>query len=195
MKNIEVKALKRDTFGKKEAKKIQREGMIPAAIYGNGETIHFSVTAKDVKPLIYSPNSFIVNLDIEGHKELGVMREVQYHPIKEQILHIDFYRAVPGKEVAIDVPVRLTGSSIGVKQGGKLLLMKRKIHVKGILENLPDELPIDITNLELGKSVFVGDLDFKGLTLLTPATTAIAAVKMTRAARGAAAAAAAAAGK
>lgn len=192
MKNIEIKAQKRETFGKKESKKIQREGMIPAAIYGNGETLHFSIGAKDVKPLIYSPNSYIVNIDIDGKKETGVMREVQFHPVKEQIQHIDFYRAVPGQEVSIDIPVRLTGSSIGVKQGGKLSLMKRKLHVKGILENLPDELPIDITNLELGKSIFVGDLDFEGLTLLTPATTAIAAVKMTRAARGAAAAAAAA---
>lgn len=191
MKNIELKAQRRETFGKKEAKKLHREEMIPAAIYGNGETVHFSVGIKDVKPLIYSPNSYIVNIDIDGKHELGVMREVQYHPVKEQILHIDFYRAVPGKEVAIDIPVRLTGSSIGVKQGGKLSMMKRKLHVKGILENLPDELPVDITELELGKSVFVGDLTFEGLTVLTPATTAVAAVKMTRAARGAAAAAAA----
>lgn len=190
MKNIEIKAQKREAFGKKEAKKIQREGMIPAAVYGNGDTVHCSIDVKDVKPLIYSPNSYIVNLDIDGKKEMCVMREVQYHPVKEEILHIDFYRAVPGKEVSIDVPVRLTGSSIGVKQGGKLSLMKRKLHIKGILENLPDELPVDITELELGKSIFVGDLNFKGLTLLTPATTAIAAVKMTRAARGAAAAAA-----
>ena len=192
MQTIEIKALKRDAFGKKETKKLQSEGLIPAAIYGNGETLHFSINAKDMKPLIYSPNSYIVNIDIDGKKEIGVMREVQYHPVKEQILHIDFYRAVPGKEVAIDVPIRLTDSSIGVKQGGKLSLMKRKLHVKGILENLPDELPVDITELELGKSIFVGDLNFEGLTLLTPATTAIAAVKMTRAARGAAAAAAAA---
>ncbi len=187
MKSIEIKAKKREVFGKKESKKIQREDMIPAAIYGNGDTIHCSIDVKDVKPLIYSPNSYIVNLDIEGKKEMCVMREVQFHPVKEQILHIDFYRAVKGQEVAIDIPVRLTGSSVGVKQGGKLSLMKRKVHVKGVLENLPDELTIDITNLELGKSIFVGDLDFKGLALLTPATTAIAAVKMTRAARGAAA--------
>jgi large subunit ribosomal protein L25 len=189
MKKLELKAKKREVFGKKEAKKVQREEMIPAAIYGNGETVHFSVGVKDVKPLIYSPNSYIVNLDIEGRKETGVMREVQFHPVREQILHIDFYRAVPGQEVAIDIPVRLTGSSVGVKQGGKLSLMKRKIHVRGVLEKLPDELTIDISGLELGKSIFVGDLNFDGLTLLTPATTAIAAVKMTRAARGAAAAA------
>ena len=190
MKHIEIKAVKRETFGKKETKKLHREDLIPAAIYGNGETLHFAVGVKDVKPLIYSQNSYIVDLNIDGRKEIAVLREVQFHPVREQILHMDFYRAVPGKEVAIDIPVRLTGNSIGVKLGGKLSLIKRKIHVRGIMEKLPDELVIDVTNLELGKSIFVGDVSYDGLTLLTPATTAVAAVKMTRAARGAAAAAA-----
>lgn len=188
MKSIELKAVKRETFGKKEAKRLHREEMVPASLYGNGETIHFAVSAKDLKPLIYSQNSYIVNLDIEGRKEIGVMREVQYHPVREQILNIDFYRALPGKEVSIDIPVRLTGNSIGVKVGGKLALSKRKIHVRGILEQLPDELVVDVTNLELGKSIFVGDLKYDNLTMLTSPSTAIAAVKMTRAARGAAAA-------
>ena len=192
MKSIELKAVAREAYGKKESKKLHREGMVPCAIYGNGETVHFALNVKDVKPLIYSPNSFIVNIDVDGKKEMGVMREVQFHPVREQILHMDFYRAMPGKEVAIDIPVRLTGNSIGVKLGGKLSLSKRKINVRGKLENLPDELVVDVTDLELGKSVFVGDLSYEGLTLLTPATTAVCAVKMTRAARGAAAAAAAA---
>lgn len=193
MKSIDIKAAKRDVYGKKEAKKLHREERIPASIYGNGETIHFSLDSKAVKPLIYSDKSYIVNLDIEGQKELAVMREVQFHPIREQILHIDFYRATPGKEVAIDIPVRLTGNSKGVKAGGKLTLSKRKIHVKGVLEQLPDELIVDVTDLDLGKTVFVGDMKYDNLVFLTPASTAIAAVKMTRAARGAAAAAEAAA--
>ena len=195
MKTINIKAAKRDAFGKKESKKLHREGIIPCTISGNGETVHFSVSAKDIKPLVYSPNSYIVDLDIEGKKETGVMREVQYHPVREQALHIDFYRAAPGKLVSIDIPVRLTGNAIGVKLGGKLSLSKRKIHVKGVLENLPDELIVDVTNLELGKSIFVGDLKYDNLQLLTPATTAICAIKMTRAARGAAAAEAANSGK
>lgn len=189
MKTIEIKAVKRDTFGKKESKKLHRKEMVPASIYGEGETKHFSLNVKDLKPLIYSQNSYIVNLNIEGDKETGVMREVQFHPVREQILHIDFYRALPGKEVAIDIPVKLVGNSAGVKLGGKLILSKRKLHVKGMLEQLPDELVIDVTDLDLGKSIFVGDLKYDNLTLMTPATTAIAAVKMTRAARGAAAAA------
>lgn len=192
MKSIEISAVKREKYGKKESKKLHREEMVPATLSGNGETLHFAVSVKALRPLIYSQNSYIVNFDIDGRKELGVMREVQFHPIREQVLHIDFYRAVPGKEVAIDIPVRLTGNSKGVRQGGKLTLSKRKIHVRGVLEQLPDELVIDVTDLDLGKSFFVGDLEYDNLTMLTSPSTAIAAVKMTRAARGAAAAEAAA---
>lgn len=195
MKSIEIKAVKRDVYGKKESKRLHREGLIPATLSGNGETVHFALNVSDLKPLVYSPNSYIVDIDIDGKKELGVVREVQFHPVREQILHMDFYRALPGKEVSIDVPVRLTGNSIGVKQGGKLSMQKRKINVRGILEQLPDELVVDVTELQLGKTIFVGDLNYEGLTMITPATTAVAAVKMTRAARGAAAAAAAAAGE
>ncbi len=119
------------------------------------------------------------------------MREVQFHPVKEEILHMDFYRVSDDKDVAIDIPVKIVGNSEGVKQGGKLSLSKRKLRVKGAINALPDELIIDITTLALGKSIFVGDLTYEGLTLLTPATTAVCAVRMTRAARGAAAAAAA----
>ena len=190
MKTIELKAAKRDVFGKKESKKDRRAEMVPCALYGNGETVHFTVGMKEIKPLIYTQNSYIVELDIDGAKEKAVMREVQFHPVKEEVLHIDFYRVVEHKEVAIDVPVRLVGNSAGVKLGGKLILSKRKLRIKGAIENLPDELTIDVTNLELGKSIFVGDLKYDNLTLLTPATTAVCAVRMTRAARGAADAAA-----
>lgn len=192
MKTIQVQGVKRDIFGKKQSKQIRREEQIPCAIYGGeGGTVHFSVIDKAVKSLIYTPSAFVVEFDIEGHKEIGVMREVQFHPVKEEILHIDFYRVHAGKPISIEIPVKIVGNSDGVKAGGKLSLSKRKILVSGLTENLPDELIIDITTLGLGKSIFVGDLKFENLTLLTPATTAVCAVRMTRAARGAAAAAAA----
>ena len=145
--------------------------------------------ARSLKPLIYTPQSYLVEFDIEGKTEMGVMREVQYHPVTDQILHVDFYHIVPGKPIAIDVPVKLTGNSEGVKQGGKLILSKRKIRISATMENLPDSIEVDVTSLGLGKSIFVGDLQFDNVAILTPATTAICAVKMTRAARGAAAAA------
>ena len=190
METIKIAGVKRADFGKKESKHIRKEGMIPCTIYGRGETVHISVDAKAVKPLIYTPQSYLVEFDIEGQKEVGVMREVQYHPVKDNVLHIDFYHVVPGKPISIDVPVRLTGNSEGVKQGGKLILSKRKVRISATMENLPDEIVVDVTTLGLGKSIFVGDLQYDNITLLTPASTAVCAVKMTRAARGAAAAAA-----
>ncbi len=189
MQTLELKATKREAFGKKESKAVRRSNQIPCVIYGGGETVHMSIDEKEMRPLIYTPNAYIVEFDIEGKKERGVLREVQFHPVREEILHIDFTRVIPGKPVSIEIPVRLTGNSEGVKLGGKLALSKRKIHVSGLAEHLPDELVIDVTSLELGKSIFVGDLKYDNLTLLTPATTAVCAVKMTRAARGAAAAA------
>ncbi len=192
MERFQVNATKRDDFGKKGAKLIRREGSVPCTIYGKGETVHFSLNVKEIKTLIYTPNAYIVEINIEGQMEYGVMREVQYHPVKEEILHIDFFHVVEGKPVTIDIPVRLEGNPEGVKMGGKLSLSKRKIRVSATIDNLPDELLVDVTDLNLGKSIFVGDLSFENITLLTPATTAVCAVRMTRAARGAAAAAAAA---
>ena len=189
METIKISGVKRNAFGKKESKLIRKEGLVPCTIYGRGETIHFFFFYVSVKTVIYTPQSYLVEFDIDGQKEVGVMREVQYHPVNDTILHIDFYHVIPGKPIAIDVPVRLSGSSEGVKQGGKLILSKRKLRISATMENLPDELVVDVTTLGLGKSIFVGDLKYDNITLLTPATTAVCAVKMTRAARGAAAAA------
>ena len=187
MKTLEIKATKRADFGKKAAKACRREGQIPCILYGGGEEVAFTVDTKSVKPLIYTPNSYIVNIDIDGKVEQAVMREVQFHPVREQILHIDFYRVQEGKPVAIAVPVRLTGNAEGVKIGGKLALSARKLVVKALEEHLPDELVVDVTPLKVGQTIFVGDLQFENLTFVTPATTAVCAVRVTRASRGAAA--------
>ncbi len=192
MKNLEISAKKREDFGKKASKAVRSESAIPCVIYGGGDTVHISVEKTDIKKLIYTPQSFIVVFDIEGKKESVVMREVQYHPVTDEPLHIDFYRVIKNKPIVIDLPVKLYGNAEGVKLGGKLQLAKRKLRVSGLEEHLPDSIDIDVTEMQLGKSIFVGDLNIENLTLLTPATTAICAVRMTRAARGAAAAAAAA---
>ena len=192
METIQIKGAKRENFGKKGSKDVRREGRVPAVIYGgHEEPIHFSLEEKEMKPLLFTPNSYIVELDIDGRKEQAVMRDVQFHPVKDYPMHVDFFRVLPGKPVAIDVPVKIVGNSEGVKLGGKLTVQKRKLRSSGLVENLPDFLEVDITNLGIGKSIFVGDLKYDNLTLLTPATTSVCAVIMTRAARGAAAAAAA----
>ncbi len=195
MKHLEIVAKKREDFGKKASKAVRYGDSVPCVIYGGGETVHFSVEVAELRKLIYTPKSYIVIFDIEGKKESVVMREVQYHPVTDEPLHVDFYRVIDGKPIVIDLPVTLYGNSEGVKLGGKLQLAKRKIRVSGLEKDLPDSIDIDVTNLALGKSIFVGDIAVENLTMITPATTAICAVRMTRAARGAAAAAAAAAKK
>ncbi len=191
MKTLQISAVARNDYGKKAAKAVRREGMIPCVLNGNGQAVSFSVDAKAVKPLIYTPASYVVELTIDGQVYQAVMREVQFHPVREQILHIDFYQIQPGKPVAIAVPVRLTGNAEGVKVGGKLVLSARKLVVSAHVENLPDEIVIDVTPLGVGKTIFVGDLQYENLKFLTPATTAVCAVRVTRASRGAAAAEAA----
>lgn len=185
MKTISVKAVKRADFGKKAAKAVRREGMVPCVLCGNGDTETFSVDPREIKPLIYTPNSYIVEFDIEGKKELAVMREVQFHPIREEILHLDFFRIADGKPVSIAIPVRLTGNAEGVKIGGKLVLSARKLIVSAPVDQLPDEIVVDVTTLGVGKTIFVGDLQIEGLKFVTPASTAVCAVRVTRASRGA----------
>ena len=176
MQTLKIEATPRADFGKKASRAIRREGQVPCVLYGGGETVSFSVDAKALKPLIYTPNSYIVELTIGGKTEKAVMREVQFHPVREP--------------VAISIPVRLTGNAEGVKVGGKLVLSTRKIFVSGPVDKLPDEITVDVTTLGVGKTIFVGDLKSDDLKFLTPATTAVCAVRVTRASRGAAAEAA-----
>lgn len=183
MKTVSVKAVKRAEFGKKAAKAVRREGFIPCIMCGNGETVNFSVDPREIKPLIYTPNSYIVELNFDGKIEKAVMREVQFHPVREQILHIDFYRVQEGKPVAISIPVRLSGTAEGVKIGGKLALSARKLMVKAMVDQLPDEIVVDVTPLQVGQTIFVGDLKQENVTFVTPATTAVCAVRVTRASR------------
>ena len=185
MKTLQISATKREGFGKKSAKAYRREGLIPCVIYGGGEEKAFTIDAKELKQLIYTPNSYIVEINIDGVVEKAVMREVQFHPVREQILHIDFYRVQEGKPVAVSVPVRLTGNAEGVKIGGKLALSARKLTVKGLVEFIPDEIVVDVTPLKVGQTIFVGDLAVENLTFVTPATTAVCAVRVTRASRAA----------
>lgn len=188
MQIIKLTAVKRAEFGKKAAKAVRHEGFVPCTLTGNGETESFSIEVKSLKPLIYTPNSYIVELSIDGRVEKAVMRETQFHPIREEILHIDFYRVQDSKPVAIAVPVRLTGNSEGVKVGGKLILSARKLVVSALVDKLPDEVVVDVTTLGVGKTIFVGDLNIDGVKFLTPATAAVCAVRVTRASRDTAAA-------
>ena len=185
MKTIQINGTARNNFGKKFAKAARREGQVPCIIYGGGEEKAFTIDAKELGQLIYTPNSYIIELNIDGVVEKAVMREVQFHPVREQVLHVDFYRVQEGKPVAVNVPVRLTGNAEGVKIGGKLALSARKLTVKALVEYIPDEIVVDVTPLKVGQTIFVGDLSFEGIQFLSPATQAVCAVRVTRASRGA----------
>lgn len=196
MKTIDIKGSLRTGKGKTAAKALRKQGLVPCILYGNKvENVDFMVADTELKGLIYTPNSYIINFDIDGKKHTGILREAQYHPVTDDILHLDFIAVDNSKPVTIDVPVAITGNSEGVKQGGKLQVSARKLKVSAMVDKLPDNLTIDITTLGLGKTISVGELSYEGVTILSPKTTIVCAVKMTRAALGAQAAEAAAAGK
>jgi ribosomal protein L25, Ctc-form len=188
MKHLDLQGKLRVTGRKADVNSVRREQRVPCVIYGQGmENIIFSVDAKELKTLTHTPNSHIVDLDIEGKKYFAVLHEIQYHPVTDEALHVDFLAVSEDKPVTIDVPVRITGNSEGVKQGGKLVVSVRKLRVSGLMANLPDELVVDITTLGLGKQINVSDLSYDGIQIVSPKTTIVCAVKMTRTAAAAAA--------
>jgi large subunit ribosomal protein L25 len=192
MKTIDLKGSARVAQGKVSAAKLRKSGSVPCVIYGNGDNILFAADKAALHPLVYTPSAYLVNIDVDGRQEAAVMREVQLHPVSDEILHVDFYRIDHRKPITIDVPVSLQGSPEGVKLGGKLQQLARKVKISALSQHLPDVLTVDISTLGLGKSIFVGDLSFENVNILTPKGAVICAVKMTRAAIGAAAATAAA---
>ena len=190
MKTIEIAGVGRSAFGKKNAKSLRGKGLVPCNLYGNGGNINFAIEERALQPLLYTPNAYIVHLNIDGAQETCVLREVQFHPVSDEPLHIDFFRVDAGKPIYIAVPVELTGTSEGVKLGGKLQHITRRLSISALPANLPDCVSVDISHLALGKSIFVGDINVEGINILTPKSAVICAVKMTRAAMGAATAAA-----
>ncbi len=195
MQTFDIKGTKRECGGKKVAKQLRREGIVPCIVYGGEEPIAFSVPEVDFRGLIYTPNVYIVNLSVDGKEMKAVLQDIQFHPISEKILHVDFLQVTDDKPVTIGIPLRIVGHSEGVKAGGKLQVQMRKLNVKGLLANLPDVLDVDITPLGLGQSAKVGDLHYDNLEILNAKSAIVASVKSTRAAISAAAAAAAEASK
>ncbi|MDR1347464.1 MAG: 50S ribosomal protein L25/general stress protein Ctc [Prevotellaceae bacterium] len=190
MKTIKLNGQSRTHLGKKDSKELRKQDLVPCVLYGNKvENQNFVLVGKELKELVYTPFSYIVEISIDGKIKTCILKDIQFHPVTDEILHIDFLTVNENKPVAIDVPVKITGHSEGVKQGGKLQVLGRKIKISALLNDLPDEIPVDITSLQLGKSICVGDLSLDKISILTPKTNIICSVKITRAAMGAAAAA------
>jgi len=184
MKNFEVNGSLRTEKGKKFTKKIRKQEQIPAIIYGGKENVLITVNERDLRDLIYTPYVYLVNINIDGKTYKTVVKDIQFHPVSDKILHIDFLEISDEKRVTIGIPIELTGSSEGVKQGGKLQLVTRKLQVSAFPKDLPDNLQVDITDLNIGKTKLVSDLNFEKLHIIDPKSTVIASVKLTRAARG-----------
>lgn len=215
MKTFQLQAEPRTDLGKKATKALRAEGKIPVVLNGGGAvelpftgtlapgqklveigdnkaliTTDLVVAQDDVRKLVYTPDIFAIELDFNGGKKMAILKDIQFHPVKDTILHMDFLEVDDKKPVVIQVPVKLEGHAEGVKAGGKLSLSMKKLKVKAIYTNVPERLVINVDNLGLGKALQVGDLHFEGLELVNAKNAVVCAVQLTRAARGAQAAAA-----
>lgn len=183
MKHIQISGSARTTGKKADVKSVRRGEKVPCVFYGQGiENISFAVEAKDLKLITDTPYSYIVDLTIDGKTYMAKLQEVQYHPVNDNAIHADFLAIEEKKPFTIEIPIKITGNSEGVKQGGKLAVQVRKLKVNGLAANIPDELPVDITTLQIGKRIIAGNLSYDKIQIVSPKSTIVCAVKSTRAA-------------
>ncbi|WP_247235145.1 50S ribosomal protein L25/general stress protein Ctc [Telluribacter sp. SYSU D00476] len=184
MKKHEIVGYKRANLGKSESQDLRAQGYIPSVLYGGNSQVHFYAPSILFRELLFTPDVFEVTLNIEGDLYTAILQDTQYHPVNDSLLHADFLEIVEGKEIKVEVPVKLTGASTGVMKGGKLNQKLRKLRVQGLAKNIPDYIEVDITNLDLGKSVKVGAIQPEGYTILSPTSNPVASVEIPRALRG-----------
>ena len=196
MKSISISGSSRTEVGKKATNALRNAGLVPCCIYGvekdeNGTPVTkaFSVPTEGLRKLVYTPDIHVVDLTIDGKAVKAIMKDIQFHPVKDTILHVDFYQVTEEKPIVMAVPVKLEGLADGVRAGGKLVQVQRYLKVKAIYTAIPEILTVDVTSLGLGKSIKVGDLSYEGLELVTVKESLVASVKTTRASAAAAAAA------
>jgi len=194
MKEISLNGQVRETTGKKASKLMRKEGLVPCNLYGEGKdekglpkALAFAAAFTELRKVIYSPHVYVVNITIDGKEHKAIIKELQFHPTTDAVLHVDFYEVTESKDITVGIPVKLNGLAQGVRDGGKLNLSIRKIDVTAPYKNIPEVLDIDVTNLGLGKAIKVGELQFDGLTLATPPQVVVCSVKETRASKAAAA--------
>ena len=187
MKEINVSGQKRTDLGKKASKAIRKEGLVPCNIYGEAKAdgkpvaMAFTATMSELREIVYTPHIYVINLDIDGEHHTAILKELQFHPVKELLFHIDFLEVTDKKPVTVEIPVQLSGHAAGVKAGGKLRLNMRKLKVNGLYTALPDRVEIDVTELGLGKKINVQDVKLAdGLKLMNAPTLCVCEVKATR---------------
>lgn len=180
MKSVTIKGELRTSLGKKDAKKLRAEEKAPAVLYGGDEPVHFSVDFSELRQLIYTPNVYLIDLELDGETHKAMVQDMQWHPVDEVVLHVDFLKIQEGKPIKIEVPVKLHGQAAGTKAGGKLNKNLRRLKVKALAENLPDEIEVDITPLLIGQSIKVGDLSINNVEFLNDKSNVVVGVVTTR---------------
>jgi large subunit ribosomal protein L25 len=180
MKQVSLSGSPRENVGKKDAKKHRREGKVPCVLYGGKEQTHFIIPELDFRRLIFTPDVFLVNLTVDGKEYQAVLQDVQYHPVTDKVLHADFLEVISGKPIIVGLPVKLEGTSPGVIRGGKMIKKMQKIRVKGLVEDMPEYIVVDISELEIGGSVKISDIELDKLDTLDPANSVIVRVKTAR---------------
>jgi large subunit ribosomal protein L25 len=180
MKKAQLSGSSRANVGKKDAKALRNAGLVPCVLYGNGTQTHFSIKDIAIQKLVYNPDVFQIELDIDGKKASAVIQDLQQNPITDKVMHVDFLELDANKPVKIGLPVRVTGSSRGVLAGGKLMQVFRRLRVEALPGDLPEAITVDITKLRIGQSIRVKDLESDGLKLLEAKNAVVVAVKMAR---------------
>lgn len=180
MKRFDIKASLRTKLRKSENNKLRKEGLVPGVIYGGEENVFFKVSEIELNKLVFTPKVYLINLDVEGKTYFCHIQDLQFDPVTDRIIHIDLMEISEKKPITLNVPIKIVGQSEGVKAGGKLLTNMRKIKVKALADNMPDELNVDITPLNIGQTIQIKELEFENLELLDPATNVVVMVKSAR---------------
>jgi large subunit ribosomal protein L25 len=182
MKSLAISVKKRENVGKSDSKALRNQGKVPCVLYGGEKQVCFYAHENDLRKLVYTPDVFLVDLDIEGTKTSCILQDIQFHPVTDKILHIDFLEVFADKEVTVEIPVVLTGMAIGVRNGGNLLTRRNKIITRAIPGNLPDAIEIDISELKIGMFIYIKDLKSDKYSFLASDNSVVVGVKTARAA-------------
>ena len=180
MKTITIKAEKRSEVGKSSTRKLRKEGHVPCVMYGGEEVMHFHAHENDFRHIVYTHDAFLIKLEIDGKIHNAVLKELQFHPVTDHLIHIDFVEVAVDKPVTMELPIRLVGSAVGIKNGGKSRQRRRTLKARGLLKDLPETLDIDITNADIGDVIKVGDLSYEGLEVLDPPRSMIYSIVSSR---------------
>jgi large subunit ribosomal protein L25 len=180
MKTVSLSGSLRENVGKKDAKKLRKEGKVPCVIYGGKEQKHFFLDQKDFKKIVFTPEVFIIKIELGKESFETILQEVQYHPVSDIVLHADFLELIPGKAVTLAIPVQMEGSAPGVIKGGRLQLKLRKIRMKGLVEDMPEHIVLDISGLDIGNSIKMKEIPGEKLQFLDPANVVVVSVKAAR---------------